>query len=105
MQAVISSPQEGSFRLQQMSDGLLPGIQKNETDTDIEVTYHNRFTVYSQDEQSQRSMLQTKTIKTSKAVPRLGVMLVGLGGNNGSTFTAGVLANKRQLSWRTRNGE
>jgi len=50
-------------------------------------------------------MIQTKTIRTSKAVPRLGVMLVGLGGNNGSTFTAGVLANKRQLSWRTRNGE
>lgn len=32
-------------------------------------------------------------------------MLVGLGGNNGSTFVAGVLANKRQLTWLTRNGE
>jgi len=32
-------------------------------------------------------------------------MLVGLGGNNGSTFIAGILANKRQLSWQTRNGE
>jgi len=32
-------------------------------------------------------------------------MLVGLGGNNGSTFTAGVLANKHKLSWATRNGE
>lgn len=31
-------------------------------------------------------------------------MLVGLGGNNGSTFTAGVIANKRQLEWSTRNG-
>ena len=38
-------------------------------------------------------------------MPRIGVMLVGLGGNNGSTFTAGILANKRQLSWRTKNGE
>ena len=28
-------------------------------------------------------------------VPKLGVMLVGLGGNNGSTFTAGLIANKR----------
>lgn len=105
MQAVISSSQEGSFLLQEMPVGFSPGIQKNETEADIEVTYHNRFTVYTADEQSQRSMLQTKTIKTQKAVPRLGVMLVGLGGNNGSTFTAGVLANKRQLSWRTRNGE
>jgi len=49
--------------------------------------------------------MQTKSIKTEKAVPRLGVMLVGLGGNNGSTFVAGILANKRQLSWRTKNGE
>ena len=31
-------------------------------------------------------------------------MLVGLGGNNGSTFTAGILANKKQLSWETRQG-
>ena len=37
-------------------------------------------------------------------MPNLGVMLVGLGGNNGSTFTAGVIANKRQLEWSTRNG-
>ena len=32
-------------------------------------------------------------------------MLVGLGGNNGSTFTAGAIANKKQLTWATRNGE
>lgn len=50
-------------------------------------------------------MLQTKTIKTEKAVSRIGVMLVGLGGNNGTTFTAGILANKRELAWRTKNGE
>jgi myo-inositol-1-phosphate synthase len=31
-------------------------------------------------------------------------MLVGLGGNNGSTFTAGILANRKGLSWATKNG-
>lgn len=31
-------------------------------------------------------------------------MLVGWGGNNGSTFTAAVLANKEGLSWPTRKG-
>jgi myo-inositol-1-phosphate synthase len=31
-------------------------------------------------------------------------MLVGLGGNNGSTFVAGILANQRKLSWETKNG-
>lgn len=31
-------------------------------------------------------------------------MLVGLGGNNGSTLVAGILANKHKLSWETKNG-
>ena len=29
---------------------------------------------------------------------KLGVMMVGLGGNNGSTFTAGLLAYQRNLN-------
>ena len=37
-------------------------------------------------------------------MPKLGVMLVGWGGNNGTTVTAAVLANKLGLSWPTRNG-
>lgn len=43
--------------------------------------------------------------QTDTRVPRLGMMLVGLGGNNGSTLTAGILANKHGLSWRTKTGE
>lgn len=43
-------------------------------------------------------------IATEKKVPKLGVMLVGLGGNNGSTLVAGILANKQKLSWETKNG-
>ena len=31
-------------------------------------------------------------------------MLVGLGGNNGTTFTAGILANQKQLEWETKRG-
>lgn len=51
-----------------------------------------------------RPVAQQKTIKTDKTVPRLGVMLVGLAGNNGSTFVSGVLANKMNMSWETKNG-
>ncbi|GLH16676.1 Inositol-3-phosphate synthase [Gryllus bimaculatus] len=43
-------------------------------------------------------------IRTARRVPRLGLMLVGWGGNNGSTLTAALLANKLQLSWATRAG-
>ena len=43
-------------------------------------------------------------IRTERQVPKLGVMLVGWGGNNGTTVTAAILANKLGLSWPTRNG-
>lgn len=42
--------------------------------------------------------------KTSRRVPKLGVMLVGWGGNNGSTLTAGVIANREGISWVTKDG-
>lgn len=42
--------------------------------------------------------------RTERHVPRTGVMLVGWGGNNGTTVTAGLLANKRGLVWDTREG-
>lgn len=44
------------------------------------------------------------SIRTDRRVPRLGLMLVGWGGNNGSTLTAALEANKRGLEWRTRTG-
>ena len=37
-------------------------------------------------------------------MPKLGVLLVGWGGNNGSTVTAAIAANRRQLHWETRTG-
>ena len=49
-------------------------------------------------------MSKKHIIETGKNVPKLGVMLVGLGGNNGSTLVAGILANKKKLSWETRQG-
>ena len=38
-------------------------------------------------------------------MPKLGVMLVGWGGNNGSTVTAACIANRLGLRWRTKEGE
>lgn len=42
--------------------------------------------------------------RTQCKIPKLGVMLVGWGGNNGSTLTAGVIANKEGISWLTKDG-
>lgn len=47
---------------------------------------------------------ETLTFRTKCSVPRVGCMLVGWGGNNGSTVTACVLANKMKLKWRTKRG-
>lgn len=43
-------------------------------------------------------------IRTQIKLPKLGVMLVGWGGNNGTTITAALLANYHKLTWETKNG-
>lgn len=45
----------------------------------------------------------TYEFKTDTTVPKLGVMLVGWGGNNGSTLTGGVIANREGISWATKD--
>ncbi|GAA5826170.1 hypothetical protein JCM3770_003192 [Rhodotorula araucariae] len=42
--------------------------------------------------------------KTDRKVPKTGLMLVGLGGNNGTTLAATILANRHNVSWGTRDG-
>jgi myo-inositol-1-phosphate synthase len=44
------------------------------------------------------------TFRTQRRVPKVGLMMVGLGGNNGSTVAAGIIANRENISWRTKNG-
>ncbi|KAF5012549.1 hypothetical protein FDECE_1416 [Fusarium decemcellulare] len=46
----------------------------------------------------------TYDFKVDRKVPKVGVMLVGWGGNNGTTLTAGIIANRRGLVWDTREG-
>jgi len=50
--------------------------------------------------------IETKMqFKTERVVPKVGVMLIGLGGNNGSTCIAGAIANKLGMTWNTKEGE
>ena len=102
----ILAAKEGNFALRPNAvNSSVPGIQKKVSDNHIEVTYQSRFTLYDEVENVYRPVVQEKSIRTDTRVPKLGVMLVGLGGNNGSTFTAGVLANRKNLTWETKNGE
>lgn len=43
--------------------------------------------------------------KVDRRAGKVGMMLVGWGGNNGTTVTAGVIANRRGLVWDTREGK
>jgi myo-inositol-1-phosphate synthase len=44
------------------------------------------------------------TFRTARKVPRTGTMLVGWGGNNGCTMSAGIIANKNKIVWETNDG-
>eukprot|EP00045_Choanoeca_perplexa_P016097 m.212746 g.212746 ORF g.212746 m.212746 type:complete len:524 (+) comp17168_c0_seq6:2236-3807(+) len=44
------------------------------------------------------------SLRTKTTVPKVGVMLVGWGGNNGSTLTGAILANKLGIEWHDREG-
>ncbi|XP_038632511.1 inositol-3-phosphate synthase 1-B-like [Scyliorhinus canicula] len=73
----------------------------------IEAVYPYQTThVYEEDGSVKVKPCSTKfTFRTERKVPKLGVMLVGWGGNNGTTVTAAVLANQLGLSWMTKTGE
>jgi len=42
--------------------------------------------------------------KTDLKTPKMGLMLVGLGGNNGSTMMASIIANRNKMQWETKQG-
>ena len=44
-------------------------------------------------------------IRTHLKNSRIGVLLVGIGGNNGSTFTASILARQKDVEWENKNGK
>ena len=44
------------------------------------------------------------TFKTQLQPKKTGVLLVGMGGNNGSTSIGAIIANKKNMSWRTKDG-
>ncbi|XP_073402243.1 inositol-3-phosphate synthase 1 [Dendrobates tinctorius] len=73
----------------------------------IEADYsYNTTQVYEENEVTKVKPCSTKfTFRTERKVPKLGVMLVGWGGNNGTTVTAAVLANRLGMSWMTKTGK
>ncbi len=77
------------------------------TDNEIKSKYVYRTTAVSQAANGKYVATPKETIydfKVERKVGKVGMMLVGWGGNNGTTVTAGIIANKRGLTWDTREG-
>lgn len=77
------------------------------TDKEIKSKYVYHTTSVSQSEAGTYIAKPKKTIydfKIDRKIGKVGMMLVGWGGNNGSTVTAGIIANRRGLVWETREG-
>jgi myo-inositol-1-phosphate synthase len=76
------------------------------TDSDITSKYTYRTTEVNLTDGKYVASPKEKLydFKTERNVGKVGLMLVGLGGNNGTTVTAGILANRQGLKWDTREG-
>ncbi|KAK7033027.1 inositol-3-phosphate synthase [Favolaschia claudopus] len=47
---------------------------------------------------------QSFEFQTKKSVSKTGLMMIGMGGNNGSTLSATILANRHNIVWHTKSG-
>jgi myo-inositol-1-phosphate synthase len=85
-----------------------PNVQYSE-DGSITSTYTYNTTIVSDPDASNTVTVTPMTkeyqFHTKTQVPKLGVMIVGWGGNNGSTVTGACIANREQIKWNTRTGE
>lgn len=82
-----------------------PNVQY--TEEHITSSFNYQGTSITPGDDGKWSVTPTNTpfeFKTDRKVPKVGVMLVGLGGNNGTTVAAGILANKHGLTWVTKEG-
>ncbi|KAI9346385.1 hypothetical protein DFJ73DRAFT_626391 [Zopfochytrium polystomum] len=77
------------------------------TDEHILSTYTYRDAKVVREPAGSVTVVPTETVyefKVARNVPRVGLMLVGWGGNNGSTLTASIVANRLGITWRTKEG-
>ncbi|KAF5374625.1 hypothetical protein D9615_008975 [Tricholomella constricta] len=48
--------------------------------------------------------VQPYEFQTKRTVSKTGLMMIGLGGNNGTTLAATILANRHNITWHTKEG-
>ncbi|KAI9508001.1 inositol-3-phosphate synthase [Russula earlei] len=76
------------------------------TDEYITSKFHNRGADVVTQEGGRYVIKPTVTpfeFRTQRKVPRTGLMLIGMGGNNGTTLVATILANRHNIAWHTKS--
>jgi len=75
---------------------------------DIITSYNYQSTVVDKDPKTGKITVTPTDMplmfRTKRTPKKTGVMMVGWGGNNGSTVTASILANKAKMTWETKKG-
>ena len=89
-------------------DSVLEVVSPNTVYTSQEITAKYQYSQTNVVQVGSTIQLQpTKheyVFKTQRQVPKHGLLMVGWGGNNGTTVTAGILANKLKMEWGTKHG-
>jgi myo-inositol-1-phosphate synthase len=86
---------------------ISPNVQLKDNFIYSDYVYEKTIVERSQQDPAKFTLTNEKfnyKFKTDLKVPKVGLMLVGWGGNNGSTLTASIIANKKNLQWQTKRG-
>lgn len=81
-----------------------PNVTYTEDHIEAEYVYETTDVELKDNKVVATPLKETFHFKTERKVPRVGVMIVGLGGNNGTTVAASILANRNNVTWRDRHG-
>ncbi|KAJ7142023.1 hypothetical protein C8R43DRAFT_1199910 [Mycena crocata] len=76
------------------------------TSDHITATFHNRGSTVevSNGQLKVTPTVQSYEFQTKRTAGKTGLMMIGLGGNNGSTLCATILANRHNITWKTKTG-
>jgi len=81
-----------------------PDVQYKDESIIANYTYRTTEARVDNDKVTVTPIEKKYIFKTNTKVPQLGVMIIGLGGNNGTTVIAGCIANREGITWRTKSG-
>jgi len=81
-----------------------PNVTYTEDTITSNYIYQRSLTRFEEDKIISSPVNTNYSFQTQRKTPKLGCMIIGLAGNNGSTVVAGTVANREGISWATKEG-